>query len=115
MTVGAEMVNVSSDQRVNETSSVTLQCVIQANPLNVLALVTWYHVNHPDVQVLAANVPDVEVLELISSTSSSMATSRLFIAHASASNAGLYRCVAYNGLGLSVNATVNVIMLRESV
>jgi len=106
---------VSSDQLVNETSAVTAQCVVQANPLNVVGLITWYHVQDPDVQVLAASVPDVEVLELVISSSSSMATSRLLIAHASTSNAGRYRCVAYNGLGLHVNATTNVIVLSTYI
>ena len=105
MTVGAVIVNMTSDQLVNETSPVTVECVIQANPLNVVKLFTWYHVNDPDVEVLA-DKPEVI------SWSSSMATSRLFIAHASTRNSGIYRCVAYNGLGLAVNATTSVIVLR---
>jgi len=101
-TVAAEIVNVTTEQVVNETSDVTLQCVVQANPIDVVGLITWYRVDDPEVEVVGAKA------EVVSFT----ATSRLFFAHASSRNAGLYRCVAYNGLGVRVNATANVIVLR---
>jgi len=102
VTVAAEIVNVSSQQVVNETSRVSLECVVQANPISVPGLITWYRVQDPEVEVVAAE-PEVVL---------STATSRLSFAHASSHNAGLYRCVAYNGIGVRVNATANVIVLR---
>jgi len=101
-TVAAEIVNVTSEQVVNETSRVSLECVVQANPINVVGLITWYRVDDPEVEVVGAKA------EVVSTT----ATSRLSFAHASSRNAGLYRCVAYNGVGVRVNATANVVVLR---
>ena len=101
-TVAAEIVNVTPEQVVNETSTVTLECVVRANPVNVFGLITWYHVDNPTVSLVGARTEVV----------SSVATCRLFIEHASSRDAGLYRCVAYNGLGAQVNATVNLVVLR---
>ena len=97
-TVAAEIVNVTSEQVVNETSPVTLECVALANPV---ALITWYRIGDPEVEVVGAKVEVV----------ASVATSRLSIAHASNRNAGLYRCVAYNGIGARVNATASIVLL----
>ena len=101
-TVAAEILKVTSEQVVNETAAVTLECVVRANPIDVIGLITWYRVDDPEVEVLGAKTEVV----------ASMATSRLFIAHASSRNAGLYRCVAHNGLGVRVNATANVVVQR---
>jgi len=100
VTVAAEIVNVTSEQVLSKDSPVTLECVVKANPLNVVDLITWYRVADPEVQVVGAKAE----------VGASTVTSRLFIAHASSRNAGLYRCVAYNGLGVKVNATINVIV-----
>lgn len=98
-TVAAEIVNITSELFVNETAAVTLECVVRANPA---ALITWFRVGEPEVEVVGAKAE----------MSVSLTTSRLFIAHASTRNAGLYRCVAQNGLGTPVNATANVVVLR---
>ena len=95
---------MTSNQVVNETSPVTLECVVGANPVDVLRI-TWYRVDDPD--------PDVELAGSKVEVVASVATSRLFIAHASSSNGGLYRCVAFNGLGAQVNATANVFVMRK--
>ena len=92
--------NVTSEKVVNETAPVTLECVVMANPL---AVITWYRVGDPEVEVVGARVQVV----------ASVATSKLSIAHASSHNAGLYRCVAYNGIGARVNATANIVLLRK--
>ena len=92
--------NVSSELVLSDTSPVTLECVVRANPVNVVDLITWYRVAEPEVEV------DGATSEVVATT----ATSRLIIAHASSRDVGLYRCVAYNGLGVPVNATVNVLV-----
>jgi len=102
-TDAAEIVNMTSDHVVSENSSMTLECVVRANPVDVFRLITWYHVDDPEVEVVGTKAEVVGAY---------IATSRLFIAHASSRNAGIYRCVAFNGIGVRVNATANVVIQR---
>jgi len=97
----AQIVNVTSELVLSADSPATLECVVRANPVHVAGLVTWYRVTHPDVQLAGATA---EVL------AGSMLTSTLVIGRVSRGDVGLYRCVAFNGLGVPVNATVNVVV-----
>jgi len=98
-TDAAVLVNVTSVRGApRDDSPVTLVCVVRANPANVTDLVTWYRVADPDVELAGATA------DVVATT----VTSRLSIARASSRRVGLYRCVAFNGLGLPVSATINI-------
>jgi len=94
---------MSPEQSINESSSVTIECVVRANPYRVDRLVTWYYVGDPEVEVLSTIRTEVVA---------SVVTSRLYINYATSRNVGLYRCVAYNGIGVRVNATSKIVLRR---
>jgi len=100
--VPAEIVSVPAQTIVNSGDSVTIECVVRANPINVDRLVTWSRVGYDFDSRTKIEYPEP-------------GKSRLTFSAVDRTDAGLFECRASNGIGSESLAKAKLVVRCESI
>jgi len=109
LSVPASILNVSAAITVNALTDAVLECTVEGNPLGG-STVTWSLTSSSNAESGGA-LPAAATVDFDAATG----TSRLRIARSSPTDAGDYRCTAFNGIGSPDGATVQLTVLCKFI